>query len=54
MKIPEPEYSITNLIDKHHESRQEPPRPHLGRINAGSRLRPLVMAVVSLGSPTNL
>jgi len=35
MKIPEPEYSITNLIDKHHESRQEPPRPHLGASTLG-------------------
>jgi hypothetical protein len=35
MKIPEPEYNITNLIDKHHESRQEPPRPHLGASTLG-------------------
>ena len=35
MKIPEPEYSIANLIDKHHESRQEPPRPHLGASTLG-------------------
>ena len=35
MKIPEPEYSIANLIDKHHEERQEPPRPHLGASTLG-------------------
>jgi hypothetical protein len=35
MKIPEPEYNITALIDKHHESRQEPPRPHLGASTLG-------------------
>ncbi len=30
MKIPEPEHSIQSLIDKHHESLAEPPRPHMG------------------------
>ncbi len=30
MKIPEPDNSITALIDKYHESKQEGPRPHLG------------------------
>ena len=35
MKIPEPEYNIANLIDKHHEERQEPPRPHLGASTLG-------------------
>lgn len=35
MKIPEPEYNIANMIDKHHESRQEPPRPHLGASTLG-------------------
>lgn len=30
MKIPEPDNSITALIDKYHEEKQEPPRPHLG------------------------
>ena len=30
MKIPEPENSISRLIDKYHESRAEPPRPHMG------------------------
>ena len=30
MKIPESEHSIVALIDKHHEEKNEPPRPHLG------------------------
>ena len=30
MKIPEPNNSIQSLIDKHHESLAEPPRPHMG------------------------
>ncbi len=30
MKIPESEHSIVALIDKHHESLAEPPRPHMG------------------------
>jgi hypothetical protein len=30
MKIPEPNHSIQALIDKHHESLAEPPRPHMG------------------------
>lgn len=30
MKIPEPINSLSALIDKAHEDRQEPPRPHLG------------------------
>lgn len=30
MKIPEPNHSIQSLIDKHHESLAEPPRPHMG------------------------
>lgn len=30
MKIPEQEHSTTALIDKYHESKQEPPRNHLG------------------------
>ena len=30
MKIPEPDHSIQSLIDKHHESLAEPPRPHMG------------------------
>ena len=30
MKIPEPNHSIQGLIDKHHESQTEPPRPHMG------------------------
>lgn len=30
MKIPEPTNYISNLIDQYHESKQEPPRPHLG------------------------
>lgn len=30
MKIPESDNSISNLIDKHHESLAEPPRPHMG------------------------
>ena len=30
MKIPEADNSIRNLIDKHHESLAEPPRPHMG------------------------
>ena len=30
MKIPESDHSITALIDKYHESKQEGPRPHLG------------------------
>lgn len=30
MKIPEANHSIQVLIDKHHESQAEPPRPHMG------------------------
>jgi len=30
MKLPEPNYSIQNLIDKHHESQAEKPRGHMG------------------------
>ncbi len=30
MKIPDSDYSISALIDKHHESLAEPPRPHMG------------------------
>ena len=30
MRIPEPNHSIQALIDKHHESLAEPPRPHIG------------------------
>ena len=30
MKIPEPNNSIESLIDKYHESKAEPPRPHMG------------------------
>lgn len=30
MKLPEPNHSIQGLIDKVHEFRAEPPRPHLG------------------------
>jgi len=33
--IPEPNISIQNLIDKHHQSQQEPPRPHLGASQLG-------------------
>jgi hypothetical protein len=30
MRIPEPNHSIQALIDRHHESLAEPPRPHMG------------------------
>jgi len=30
MKLPEPNHSIQSLIDRHHESKAEPPRPHMG------------------------
>ena len=30
MKIPEPMHSLSAMIDRAHEERQEPPRPHLG------------------------
>lgn len=30
MKIPEPNNSIESMIDKYHESKAEPPRPHMG------------------------
>lgn len=30
MKIPESDHTIQALIDKHHEARAEPPRPHMG------------------------
>lgn len=30
MQIPDPEITITSLIDKAHEARQEKPRPHMG------------------------
>jgi len=33
--IPEPEQSIASKIDKAHEQRQEPPRPHLGASQLG-------------------
>ena len=35
MKIPEPENTISALIDKHHESRIESPRSHLGASTLG-------------------
>jgi hypothetical protein len=35
MKIPESENSISALIDKHHETKNEPPRPHLGASTLG-------------------
>lgn len=35
MKIPEPEVSIQSLIDAHHESIVEPPRPHMGASSLG-------------------
>ena len=35
MKIPEPINSLSALIDKAHEDRQEPPRPHLGASTLG-------------------
>ena len=30
MKIPDADNSISNMLDKHHESLSEPPRPHMG------------------------
>ena len=30
MKIPESDHTIQALIDKHHETHAEPPRPHMG------------------------
>lgn len=30
MKIPDPDITIQNLIDKHHADTQAPPRPHMG------------------------
>ena len=29
-KIPEPNHTITNLVDKYHEAHQDKPRPHMG------------------------
>jgi len=29
-KLPEPNHTITNLVDKYHEAHQDKPRPHLG------------------------
>jgi hypothetical protein len=37
MKIPEPNHSIQALIDKHHESLAEPPRPHMGCSQLGHK-----------------
>lgn len=36
MKLPEEDNTITALIDKHHESRAEPPRPHMGCSQLGN------------------
>jgi hypothetical protein len=35
MKIPEPDNNIQALVDKHHESKSEKPRPHLGASTLG-------------------
>ena len=35
MKIPEPEVTITSLIDAAHEARLEPPRAHMGASTLG-------------------
>ena len=35
MNIPEPNISIVNLIDKHHEEHAEHPRPHMGASQLG-------------------
>jgi hypothetical protein len=35
MKIPESEYTIQSLIDKHHEEQAEVPRPHMGASGLG-------------------
>ena len=35
MKIPEPRHTIAALVDEHHESLQERPRPHLGASQLG-------------------
>jgi hypothetical protein len=35
MKIPDENHSIQALIDKHHESLSEPPRPHMGASSLG-------------------
>ena len=35
MKIPPPQHTIAALVDKHHESLQERPRPHLGASQLG-------------------
>ena len=35
MKIPEAENNIASLIDRHHESKSEPPRPHMGASQLG-------------------
>lgn len=35
MKIPDSDHSIQALIDKHHESLAEPPRPHIGASQLG-------------------
>jgi len=35
MKIPESDHSIQSLIDKQHEAKNEPPRPHLGASTLG-------------------
>jgi hypothetical protein len=34
-EIPDPQHTIANLIDQHHESNQSKPRPHLGASIAG-------------------
>ena len=35
MKLPEPNHSIQALIDRHHESQAEHPRPHMGASQIG-------------------
>ena len=35
MKLPEPNHSIQALVDRHHESQAEPPRPHMGASQIG-------------------
>ena len=35
MKLPEPNHSIQALVDKHHESQVEQPRPHMGASQIG-------------------
>ncbi|MFZ9563396.1 MAG: oxidoreductase [Burkholderiales bacterium] len=36
-EIPEPIHSITALIDQHHQTRQTPPRPHMGISTLGQK-----------------